>query len=154
MPLSCFLNTYWLRGNSPPSCLWSSSVLFEEHKELQTPLHYFWRHPVCLQPIGKLDAEKVLRLLRGHPFARVRIPNRKKMREFADMVTMREPMVDGIIGFMDGVSFPAKCTNEHVKQNAMYCSYECNTMVNNLFAYGPDGMVFLAAINFPGSWAD
>ena len=27
-------------------------------------------------------------------------------------------------------------------------------MVNNVFAYGPDGKVFLAAINFPGSWAD
>ena len=27
-------------------------------------------------------------------------------------------------------------------------------MVNNAFAYGPDGKVFFAAINFPGSWAD
>jgi hypothetical protein len=28
------------------------------------------------------------------------------------------------------------------------------TMVNNVFAYGPDGKVFFAAVNFPGSWAD
>jgi hypothetical protein len=27
-------------------------------------------------------------------------------------------------------------------------------MVNNIFAYGPDGKVFLAAINFSGSWYD
>jgi hypothetical protein len=27
-------------------------------------------------------------------------------------------------------------------------------MVNNVFAYGPDGKVFLCAINFPGSWPD
>jgi hypothetical protein len=27
-------------------------------------------------------------------------------------------------------------------------------MVNNVFAYGPDGEVFFVAINFPGSWAD
>ena len=27
-------------------------------------------------------------------------------------------------------------------------------MVNSVFAYGPDGKVFFAAINFPGSWAD
>jgi hypothetical protein len=27
-------------------------------------------------------------------------------------------------------------------------------MVNNVFAYGPDGKVFFAAINFPGSWSD
>ena len=28
------------------------------------------------------------------------------------------------------------------------------TMVNNIFAYGPDGKVFFAAVNFPGSWAN
>ncbi len=27
-------------------------------------------------------------------------------------------------------------------------------MVNNVFAYGPDGKVFFAAVDFPGSWAD
>jgi hypothetical protein len=27
-------------------------------------------------------------------------------------------------------------------------------MVNNVFAFGPDGKVFFAAVNFPGSWAD
>ena len=55
---------------------------------------------------------------------------------------------------MDGVSFPAECTDERVEQNAYYCGYDCDTMVNNMFAYGPDGKVFFAAINFPGSWAD
>jgi hypothetical protein len=76
------------------------------------------------------------------------------MREFASMVKVREPMVDDIIGFMDSVSFPAKCTDKCVEQNTMYCKYECNTMVNNVFAYGPNRKVFFAAINFLGSWAD
>jgi hypothetical protein len=35
-----------------------------------------------------------------------------------------------------------------------YCGYDSDTMVNNVFAYGPDGKVFFAAVNFPGSWAD
>jgi hypothetical protein len=98
--------------------------------------------------------KKVVRLLKGHPFARVKFPNREKMREYADMVRMREPMVDNIIGFMDGASFSAECTDNHVEQNAMYCGYDCDTMVKNVFAYGPDGKVFFAAINFPRSWAD
>jgi hypothetical protein len=55
---------------------------------------------------------------------------------------------------MDGVSFLAECTNNHVEQNAMYCGYDCNAMVNNVFAYGPDGKVCFAAINYPRSWAD
>jgi hypothetical protein len=35
-----------------------------------------------LQPFGKLDAEKVVHLLRGHPFVRVKFPG-EKMREYA-----------------------------------------------------------------------
>jgi hypothetical protein len=98
--------------------------------------------------------KKVVCLLRGHPFARVKFPNGEKMREYADVIQMREPMVDNIIDSMDGVCFPAECTNDRVEQNAMYCGYDCNTMVNNVFAYGPNGKVFFAAINFPRSWAD
>ncbi len=67
---------------------------------------------------------------------------------------VREPIVNGIIGFMDGVSFSTKCTDGRVEQNSMYCGYDCDTMINNVFAYGPDGKVFFSAINFPGSWSD
>jgi hypothetical protein len=70
----------------------------------------------------------------------------QKMREFADMVQAREPLVDDIIGFMYGVSFPMECTSERVQQNAFYCGYDRDTMVDNVFAYGPDGKVFFAAV--------
>ena len=59
-----------------------------------------------------------------------------------------------MIGFMDGVALKTECTSKRVMQNAFYSRYECDTVVNNVFTYGPDGKVFLAAINFPGSWAD
>jgi hypothetical protein len=98
--------------------------------------------------------QKTVRLLNNNPFAKVRFPSNEKMREFADMVQAREPLVDDIIGFMDGVSFPMECTSERVQQNAFYCGYGCDTMVNNVFAYGPDGKAFFAMVNFPGSWAD
>ena len=76
------------------------------------------------------------------------------MREYAALVQRREPLVDDVLGFMDRVSFSTECTDNAIEQNAMYCGYDCDTMVNNVFAYGPDGKVFFAAINFPGSWAD
>jgi hypothetical protein len=63
-------------------------------------------------------------------------------------------MVDDIIGFLDGVSFPVQCTDKRIRQNALYCGYNCDTMVNNVLAYGPEGKVFFAAVNFPWSWAD
>jgi hypothetical protein len=70
------------------------------------------------------------------------------------MVQSREPLVDDVIEFMDEVSIPAECTDKRFEQNVFYCGYDCDTMVNNVFAYGPDGNVFFAAVNFPGSWAD
>jgi hypothetical protein len=50
--------------------------------------------------------------------------------------------------------FLSECTDERIEQNAFYCGYDCDTTVNSFFAFGPDGKVFFAAINFPGSWAD
>ena len=55
---------------------------------------------------------------------------------------------------MDGVSFLSECTDERIEQNAFYRGYNCDTTVNNVFAFGPDGKVFFAVINFPGSWVD
>jgi hypothetical protein len=62
--------------------------------------------------------------------------------------------ISNYIGFMDGVSLASEGASDHVTQNAFYSGHDSDTMVNNVLAYGPDGKVFFAAINFPGSWAD
>lgn len=108
---------------------------------------------VCRRVIH-LMVKKAVKLLRSHPMARVAFPDEATMSVFANMVQQCKPSVNDIIGFMDGVSFPVECTDERITQNAFYCGYDCDTMVNNVFAYGPDGKVFFCAINFPGSWAD
>ncbi len=108
---------------------------------------------VCSKVIRAMLRLAVLRLA-DYPIAEVRFPSAEKMRRFAGMVQSREPLVDDGIGFMDGVSIPAECTDEHFEQSVFYCGYDCDTMVNNVFVYGPDGKVFFAAVNFPGSWAD
>ena len=107
----------------------------------------------CSRIINKM-LERVVNRLRFHPYARVKFPNNEKMQEFARMIELREPSVDDVIGFMDGLSLSSECTDERNTQNAYYCGYDCDTMVNNVFAYGPDGKVFFCAINYPGSWAD
>ena len=98
--------------------------------------------------------ERVVNRLCLHPYACVKFPNNEKMQEFAQMIELREPSVDDVIGFMDGLSLSSECTDERNTQNAYYCGYDCDTMVNNVFAYGPDGKVFFCAINYPGSWAN
>jgi hypothetical protein len=115
---------------------------------------YFGLTPtVCKKAINWMLRRSV-RLLADHPFAKVKFPDHVKMREFANMVKAREPLAEDVIGFMGGVSFQMECTSKRVEQNAFYCGYDCDTMVNNVYAFGPDGKVFFAAVNFPGSWAD
>ena len=107
----------------------------------------------CSRILNKM-LDRIVSRLRFHPYARVKFPNNEKMQQFASMIESREPSVSDVIGFMDGVSLTSECTDERTTQNAYYCGYSCDTMVNNIFAYGPDGKVFFCAINYPGSWAD
>ncbi len=83
-----------------------------------------------------------MKRLRYHPFVRISFPNEQKMREYADMIRMREPTIDNVIGFMDGLGLATEMTSERIQQNAYYCGYDCDTMVNNVLVFGPDGKVF------------
>jgi hypothetical protein len=95
---------------------------------------------------------KVVHKLIRHLLARVKFPDAEKMEYFARLIHQPEPKVDDVIGFKDGLSLISECTSEILEQNAMYSHYHSDTMENNIIAYGPDGKVFLCAINFPGSW--
>ena len=57
---------------------------------------------VCSRVINMM-LKKVVRGLRSHPTAQVKFPDAVKMREFADMIQEREPLVSDIIGFIDGL---------------------------------------------------
>jgi len=102
--------------------------------------------------------KKILRMtvkrLRFHPLARVAFPNEEKMQRFAEMISLREPTIANVIGFMDGLGLATEMTDERLEQNAYYCGYDCDTMINNVLIFGPDGKVFLCALNYPGSWSD
>jgi len=76
------------------------------------------------------------------------------MQLFAEKISIREPMISNVIGFMDGLGLATEMTDERIEQNAYFCGYDCDTMVNNVLVFGPDGKVFFCAINYPGSWSD
>jgi hypothetical protein len=90
--------------------------------------------------------KKILRMtvkrVRYHPFARISFPNEQKMREYADIIRMREPTIENVTGFMDGLGLATEMTSERIQQNAYYCGYDCDTMVNNVLVFGSDGKVF------------
>jgi hypothetical protein len=76
------------------------------------------------------------------------------MQMFAEMIRLREPTISNIIGFMDGLGLATEMTDKRIQQNAYYCGYNCNTMINNVLVFGPDGKAFFCANNYTGSWPD
>jgi hypothetical protein len=100
--------------------------------------------PLPCSCILKMILWMTVKRLRYHPLARVMFPNVEKMQLFLDMISVREPMVTNVIRFMDGLGLTTECTDERITQNAYYCGYDCDTMVNNVLVFGPDGnSVFL-----------
>ena len=84
----------------------------------------------------------VNRHLQFQCLSHVKFSDDGKIQKFASKVQQREPSVDNVIGFMDGVSFTSKCTGDKTILNTFYCGYDCNTMVNNILAYGTDSKYF------------
>ena len=66
------------------------------------------------------------------------------MQQFAEMISIREPTISNIFRFMDGLGLATEMTDERIQQNAYYCGYDCDTMVNNVLVNNV--LVFFCAI--------
>lgn len=98
--------------------------------------------------------ERVVYYLKRHPLARVKFPKQAEMRILADRVQLREPTVDNVIGFVDGVSLSCQCSEAAEKQAEAYNGYHHDTRCNNVLAFSSFGKIIYACINYPGSWHD
>ena len=97
----------------------------------------FWDHPHALLSYSKkksYDCEAV----GFHPLARIKFLDEQKMQQFAEMISIREPTISNVIGFMDGLGLATEMTDKRIQQNAYYCGYDCDTMVNSVLVFGPD----------------
>jgi len=52
---------------------------------------------------------------------------------------------------MDGLGLATEKTDERIQQNAYYCGYDCDTMVNNILVFGLDGKVFFVPLIIRGA---
>ncbi len=62
-----------------------------------------------------------LKRLRFHPLACIKFSDEQKMQQFAEMISIREPMILNVIGFMDGLGLATEMTDERIEQNVYYC---------------------------------
>ena len=96
----------------------------------------------------------IIKALKRHRLAAIKFPCEGVMRELAAMTESREPRVKNVIGFVDGVAIPIQCSDDAIDQNANYNGHLKDTVCNNVLAFGTNGKIIHASINYPGSWHD
>jgi hypothetical protein len=72
---------------------------------------------VCSKVINRV-LRWVVRKLKDDPLAKVRFPDADEKVMFAQMIEAREPTVDDVIGFLDGLSLASECSSEVIEQNS------------------------------------
>ena len=104
----------------------------------------------CATILDDVQARVVV-ALRNHPKAEVKFPDQDGMAELAARVQQREPSINNVIGFVDGVSLPIQCSEDPTEQDANYNGYHHDTRCNNVFALSSVGKFIYACMNYPGS---
>ena len=103
--------------------------------------------PTIAEVINEM-LKKIVSNLKRHPAARISFPNDEEMAHYASLVEQREPRVNNIIGFVDGVAIPVQCSEDDFERSAYYNGYYHDTTVNNVFAFSPTGKIIFACINY------
>jgi hypothetical protein len=138
------------RGQLGLLLFYIGSMMAEKHLCL-----LFGITPSCCNRFIADMMDLVKKRLRTDDRAKVEFPNEEKMEEWYQLTKAREPgMYSKVIGFMDGVQLHSSCSSEPNDQNAYYNGYGMDTFTTNVFAFSPTGKIFLAFMNFPGSWND
>ena len=96
----------------------------------------------------------LISILENHEASKIQFPTEDRLEYLASLVEMREPSVKDVALFADGLSIPVMCSDDEESQAADYNGYYHDTHCNNVFLFGPDGKIYSASINYPGSWHD
>lgn len=80
--------------------------------------HLIFRTPnVCSQALQCM-LKSVPQMLRNNEVAKVKVPHKEKMSQYALMILKKEPVAYDIIGFLDSVAFHSVCSFEATDQNS------------------------------------
>ena len=94
----------------------------------------------------------LVKVLAGHPDARVELPSPQEVTRFKQLIRNKYPNLVNIWAAMDGLKLLV-ATNEAV-QNMFYNGWTHDHYVSNLFVFSPDGLIRACLLNAPGSWHD
>ena len=114
----------------------------------------FGAPPSCVSRYINDMMKLICKKLKNNVDARIQFPDQVKMAYYASLVQIREPLINNVIGFVDGLSIHVECSSYQSEQSAAYNGHTKDTMCNNVLAFSPTGKIISACLNFPGSWHD
>ena len=96
----------------------------------------------------------LLQALKACPEAQVQWPTAPEMEIFASMISARQPELQGVFGFVDGLNLAIFKPPYGEEQNAYYNGWLGGCYASSIFVFAPDGTIIWATVNWPGSWPD
>jgi len=92
--------------------------------------------------------------LRDLEDAQIRWPTLVEQAEWARLVSLKEPLVQGRWGFVDGKNLRVQKPRRQELQNAMYNGWLHAVLITGVLCFGADGCIAWARHNYVGSWND
>ena len=96
----------------------------------------------------------LLKALRKEHQARIQYPNSEEIHQLSMMLTVHEPCVQNVFGFLDGLNCPILNPEDQIQQNAYYNGWKSVCFVSAVILYAIDGSILWSSFNCPGSWHD
>jgi hypothetical protein len=110
--------------------------------------------PSTLSRYLKRGRRALLTAFKKHPAARIAWPTAEEMQQYSHLISLRQPDLHGVFGFVDGLNLAMFEPPYGALQNAYYNGWLSGCFCSSLFCFAPDGTIIWCTINFPGSWAD
>ncbi len=96
----------------------------------------------------------IVKVLRKHPMAMVKIPTSKKIEEYKEMIRNRHQNLHNVWCTMDGVKLLLEQSGDALIQEQYYNGWTHDHYVTSVLCFCPDGTIPIAFVNVPGTVHD
>ena len=96
----------------------------------------------------------IVKVLRNHPMAMVKIPCSEKIVEYKEMIRNRHQNLHDVWCTMDGVKLLLEQSGDALIQEQYYNGWTHDHYVTSVLCFCPDGTIPIAFVNVPGTVHD
>ena len=94
-------------------------------------------------------------VLKKDPLVTIAFPIIEDLETYKRAISIRyPPLLDGMVGILDGLKLRVHSPTEVFMQNALYNGRKSDTFVSCVIVFAPDGCIIARVLNCPGTWND